>query len=67
MERENFAREEAQRYVEELEQARVIFFRKFFKVNPFDPSLYHIMLNMGVVQPKAAAEIVACAAGQLAS
>ncbi len=65
IQREHFTREEAQRYVEELEQARVTFFRKFFKVNPFDPSLYHIMLNMGEVEPKAAAEIVACAAGQL--
>ena len=65
--REHFTREEAQRYVEELEQARVIFFRKFFKVNPFDPSLYHIMLNMGEVQPGTAAEIIANAAGQLAA
>jgi len=67
MDRENFSREEAQKYVEELEQARVIFFRKFFKADPFNPSLYHIMLNMGVVQPKTAAEIVAHAAGCLAS
>jgi cytidylate kinase len=67
MEREHFNREEAERYVEELEQARVIFFRKFFKVNPFDPSLYHIMLNMGIVQPKTAAEIISHAAVQLAA
>ena len=65
IQREHFTREEAQRYVEELEQARVTFFRKFFKVNPFDPSLYHMMLNMGEVQPKAAGEIIAHAAGQL--
>ncbi len=67
IQREHFTREEAQRYVEELEQGRVTFFRKFFKVNPFDPSLYHIMLNMGEVQPETAAEIVANAAGQLAA
>ncbi len=67
MQREHFTREEAQRYVEELEQGRITFFRKFFKVNPFDPSLYHIMLNVGVVQPRTAAEIIAHAAGQLTS
>ena len=66
MEREHFSREEAEKYVEELEQARLIFFRKFFKVNPFDPSLYHMMLNMAVVQPNTAAEVIAHAAGHLA-
>jgi CMP/dCMP kinase len=62
MRREHFTREEAQKYVEEVEQARGAFFRKFFKVNPNDPSLYNIMLNMGMMQPKTAAEIIACAA-----
>jgi cytidylate kinase len=62
MQREHFTREEAQKYVEEVEQARVAFFRKFFKVNANDPSLYHIMLNMGMIQHKTAAAIIACAA-----
>ncbi len=65
MDRENFSRSEAEKYVEELEQARVTFFRKFFKVNPYDLSLYHIMLNMGMMQPKVAAEVITHTVDQL--
>ena len=65
MDREHFSRPEAEKYVEELEQARVTFFRKFFKVNPYDPSLYHIMLNMGMMQPKIAAELITHTVDQL--
>src|SRR5918992_1439487 len=60
MEREHLTREEAEAYVEEVEQARIKFFRKFFKVNPNDPSLYHLMLNLGQMQPETAAEVIAC-------
>jgi cytidylate kinase len=60
MERERLTREEAEAYVEEVEQARIRFFRKFFKVNPNDPSLYHLMLNLGQMQPELAAEVIAC-------
>ncbi len=66
MEREHLDREEAEEYAEELERARVAFFRKFFKVHPNDPTLYHIMLNMGKVQRQTAAEIIVHAAGDLA-
>ena len=65
MDREHFSRQEAEKYVEELEQARVTFFRKFFKVNPYDPSLYHMMLNMGMIQPKVAAEVITHTVDQL--
>jgi cytidylate kinase len=65
MEREHLGREEAEEFAEELERARVAFFRKFFKVHPNDPSLYHIMLNMGKVQRQTAAEIIVHAAGDL--
>ncbi len=60
MEREHLTRENAQAYVEEVEQARIRFFRKFFKVNPNDPSLYHLMLNLGQMQLQTAAEVIAC-------
>jgi cytidylate kinase len=60
MEREHLTRKEAEAYVEEVEQARIRFFRKFFKVNPNDPSLYHLMLNLGQMQPETAAEVIAC-------
>ena len=65
MEREHFGRQEAEKYVGELEEARVTFFRKFFKVNPYDPSLYHITLNMGMIQPGAAAEVITHTVDQL--
>jgi CMP/dCMP kinase len=65
MEREHLTREEAEAYVEEVEQARVTFFRKFFKVNPNDPSLYHLMLNLGQMRAALAAEVIACMANGL--
>jgi cytidylate kinase len=58
MEREHLTREEAEAYVEEVEQARVKFFRKFFKVNPNDPSLYHLTLHLGQMRLEMAAEEV---------
>ncbi len=67
MEWEHLDREEAQVHVEELERARVIFFRKYFKVHPNEPTLYHMMLNMGKMQPKTAAEVIVHAAGDLVS
>ena len=66
MQRENMERDEAQVYVDELERARVVYFRKFFKVSPDDPTLYHMMLNMDKMEPKTAADVVSHAAGDLA-
>jgi cytidylate kinase len=65
MEREHLTRKEAEAYVEEVEQARVKFFRKFFKVNPNDLTLYHLMLNLGQMRPETAAEVIAHAAIEL--
>jgi cytidylate kinase len=65
MEREHFNRQEAEKYVAELEEARVTFFRKFFKVNPSDPSLYHMMLNMGMMQHNIAAGVITHTVDQL--
>ena len=67
VQREHLDRDEAQVYVEELERAREAYFRKFFKANPNEPSLYHIMLNMGKMEPKTAAEVIVHAAADLAS
>ena len=65
--REHFDRDEAQGYVEELDRARVAFFRKFFeKVGPDDPSIYHMMLNMGRMESKTAAEVIVHTARDLA-
>lgn len=52
--------------MEELDRARVAFFRKFFKVHPDEPSLYDIMLNMARLEAKTATEVIVHAAGDLA-
>ena len=59
MRREELGREEAAAYVESLEEARVTFFRKFFKVEANDPTLYHMVLNTGLLPPANAAQTVA--------
>ena len=66
MQREHMERDEAQVYVDELERARVAYFKKFFKVSPDEPTLYHMMLNMDKMEPKTAADVVSHAAGDLA-
>ena len=65
MEREHLEEAEAQNYVQELEEARVMFFQKFFNVSPHDPTLYHMMLDMGHMSDDTAAKIIAHATGDL--
>ncbi|MDE2779328.1 MAG: cytidylate kinase-like family protein [Chloroflexota bacterium] len=58
MAREHYDREEAARFVAELEQARIAFFRKFFGVNANDSELFHLVLNAARIRPEVAAEMV---------
>lgn len=67
MAREHFEREEAEIHVEELERAREDYVYKFWKVHPNEPQHYHMMLNMGKMNPKIAAEVIVHAAGDLTS
>ena len=67
VDREHFEREEAEIHVVELERARQDFVHKFWKVHPNDAQHYHMMLNMGKMNPKTAAEVIAHAAGDLTS
>ena len=67
MAREHFEREEAEIHVEELERAREDFIQKFWKVHPNEARHYHMMLNMGKMNPKTAAEVIVHAAGDLTS
>ncbi|MCH8297524.1 MAG: cytidylate kinase-like family protein [Chloroflexi bacterium] len=67
MVREHFEREEAEIHVVELERAREDFVQKFWKVHPNEASHYHMMLNMGKMTPKTAAEVITHAAGDLTS
>lgn len=65
VEREHLGEKEARSYLEGLEEARMRFFQKFFKVSPLDPTLYHIMLDMGHMSSDTAAQIIIHAAGDL--
>ncbi len=62
MTREHYNRQEATKYVLELEEARLAFFRKFFRVNANDPELFHIILNGALIRTEIAAEMVVHAA-----
>ncbi len=62
---EHLDRDDAEVYVEELERAREAYFRKFFKVSPNEPTLYHMMLNMDKMQPRIAAEVIVHAASTM--
>ena len=65
MEREHLGESEAREYLEGLEEARVRFFQKFFKVSPHDATLYHMMLDMGHMSDETAARIIEHATGDL--
>ena len=65
-EREHLTRIEAEEHANNMERARAAYFRKFFKVDPNDPALYHIVLNMAHVGADTMAEIVAHSAADLA-
>ena len=65
MEREHLGPKDAEKYVADMEEARVRYFRKFFKVHPDDPKLYHLVLNMGTMGVDAAAETVCHVVGKL--
>ena len=65
MERENLSEKEAEKYVTETEKARVMYYKKFFKVDPITPHLYHIILNTEKVDTDASSEIVVTAARKM--
>ncbi len=65
IDREHFEKEEAEIHVEELERAREDFVQKFWNAHPNEASNYHMMLNMGKMTPKTAAEVIVHAAGDL--
>ena len=67
IDREHFEKEEAEIHVEELERAREDFIMKFWKVHPNEAKHYHMMLNMGKMNPKTVAEVICNAAGDLAA
>jgi len=46
------------KYTKDLEEARITFYRKFFKVSPSDSTLYHLMLNMDRLSRDVAADMI---------
>ena len=62
---EGIGQEDAEVYVEELERANVMYFRKFFQEHPNEPGLYHTILNMGKLQPETAVVMIVQAAEDL--
>ena len=67
MEREHLGERDSEKYVADVEKARTVFFRRFFRVHPDDPNLYHMVLNVGTIDVRTAAEIAANAAERVAS
>ncbi len=65
--REMFTPDEARAYAEELENARVTFYRKFFRTGANDPDRFHLMLNIGRISQSTAAEIIGHAAADIAA
>ena len=66
-EREHLNHRDAEKYIADMEKARTVYFKKFFKVHPGNASLYHMVVNMGDMSVKTASEIVAHAARDLAT
>ena len=67
MNREHLTHENATTFVNEHENARIAYFKRFFKVDPNDPDNYHITLNMGNLKTSTATAIVIHAAQDVSS
>ncbi len=59
MNREHLDQAEARAYLDQLEEARLTFFRKFFKVEATDPDLYHLVINTGLIKEDAVIDTIA--------
>ncbi|MDO8751628.1 MAG: cytidylate kinase-like family protein [Dehalococcoidia bacterium] len=57
-EREGVSLQEAERSVNEAERARVVFFKKFFRVSADDPANFHMILNTHALDSERAASII---------
>ncbi|MBI3742661.1 MAG: cytidylate kinase-like family protein [Chloroflexi bacterium] len=65
MRRERLDAEAAKKFIKEREESRVGWYKKFFKVAPEDPTLYHIFLNIDRLGRDHAARIIAEAAREM--
>ena len=60
--RENLTEQEARKFIKHHEEARAAYYRKFHKVEPDDPTLYHLVLNTNKLGAEHSAQIIADAA-----
>ena len=58
MRREHLSWSEAKKFTLDAEKARVDFFKHFFKLDPNNPHLYHMMINLGYTDTGIAAKMV---------
>lgn len=59
MEREHLDKPTAERRIIQVERARDIYYRRFYRVDARDPHQYHLVLNTGVLTFHQAADIIA--------
>ncbi len=59
--REGLSAERAKERVKESDKARLDYHRKYFKIDPADPDLYDIVINMTHISEEDAAELIAAA------
>ena len=60
--RENLSEQEAKKFIKYHEEGRAAYYRKFHKVEPDDPTLYHLVLNTNKLGTEHSAQIIADAA-----
>ncbi len=63
--RENLSEDDARKFIKYHEDARAAYYRKFHKVEPDDPTLFHLVLNTNKLGTEHSAQIIADAAREL--
>ena len=63
--RDGLSLEEAEKYVKETDPLRTAYYNKFFKIEPGDPTLFHLVLNVDKVGIEHSAKIIADAAKEI--
>ncbi|MCS7207177.1 MAG: cytidylate kinase-like family protein [Dehalococcoidia bacterium] len=58
MEREHLDRPRAERHIAQVERARDVYYRRFFKTDPSTPHQYHLVLNTGLLTFHQAADFI---------
>lgn len=58
MQREHLSREAAEKNLREADHNRLAYFKKFFKVNPDSPELYHLVINTHLLSIEKAAQVI---------